>query len=81
MENGWDNDINQLRLIDAKGELEVGNKLKGEKSLLNGTVEFVNKFNLKSTLGATRSKVNDSRNEVGFLNNYQQPLVWLLSRQ
>ena len=72
MENGWDNDINQLRLIDAKGELEVGNKLKGEKSLLNGTVEFTNKFNLKSTLGATRDKVNDTGNEVGFLNNYQQ---------
>ena len=72
MENGWDNDINQLRLIDAKGELEVGNKLKGEKSLLNGTVEFANKFNLKSTLGATRDKVNDAGNEVGFLNNYQQ---------
>ena len=72
MENGWDNDINQLRLIDAKGELEVGNKIKGEKSLLNGTVEFVNKFNLKSTLGVTRDKVNDAGNEVGFLNNYQQ---------
>jgi photosystem II stability/assembly factor-like uncharacterized protein len=72
MENGWDNNINQLRLIDAKGELEVGNKLKGEKSLLNGTVEFVNKFNLKSTLGETRDKVNDAGNEVGFLNNYQQ---------
>lgn len=72
MENGWDNDINQLRLINAKGELEVGNKLKGEKSLLNGTVEFVNKFNLKSTLGATRDKVNDISNEIGFLNNYQQ---------
>ena len=72
MENGWDNDINQLRLINAKGELEIGNKLKGEKSLLNGTVEFVNKFNLKSTLGVTRDKVNDAGNEVGFLNNYQQ---------
>ena len=72
MENGWDNDINQLRLINAKGELEVGNKLRGEKSLLNGTVEFVNKFNLKSTLGVTRDKVNDAGNEVGFLNNYQQ---------
>jgi len=72
MENGWDNDINQLRLVDAKGELEVGNKLRGEKSLLNGTVEFANKFNLKSTLGATRDKVNDAGNEVGFLNNYQQ---------
>jgi hypothetical protein len=72
MENGWDNDINQLRLIDAKGELEVGNKLKGEKSLLNGTVEFVNTFNLKSKLGVTRDKVNDAGNEAGFLNNYQQ---------
>lgn len=72
MENGWDNDINQLRLIDAKGELEVENKLKGEKSLLNGIVEFANKFNLKSTLGVTRDKVNDAGNEVGFLNNYQQ---------
>ena len=72
VENGWDNDINQLRLIDAKGELEVGNKLKGSESLLNGTVEFVNKFNLKSTLGVTRDKINDSGNEVGFLNNYQQ---------
>lgn len=72
MENGWDNDINQLRLIDAKGELEVGNKLKGEKSLLNGTVEFVNKFNLKSKLGETRNKINNLSDEVGFLNNYQQ---------
>ena len=72
MENGWDNDINQLRLIDAKGELEVGNKLKGEKSLLNGTVEFANSFNFKSTLGVSRDKVNDVGNEVGFLNNYQQ---------
>jgi hypothetical protein len=72
MENGWDNDINQLRLINAKGELEVGNKLKGEKSLLNGTVEFANKFNLNSTLGSTRDKINDTGNEVGFLNNYQQ---------
>ena len=72
MENGWDNDINQLRLIDAKGELEIGNKLKGEQSLLNGTVEFANKFNLKSSLGATRDKVNDVGSEVGFLNSYQQ---------
>jgi hypothetical protein len=72
MENGWDNDINQLRLIDAKGELEVGNKLKGEKSLLNGTVEFTNKFNLNSSLGVSRDKVNDVGNEIGFLNNYQQ---------
>ena len=75
MENGWDNDINQLRLIDTKGELEVGNKLKGDKSLLNGTVEFVNKFNLKSTLGVTRDKINDAGNEVGFLNNYQQRIA------
>jgi hypothetical protein len=72
MENGWDNDINQLRLIDTEGELEVGNKLKGEKSLLNGTVEFVNKFNLKTTFGETRDKINESLDEVGVLNNYLQ---------
>ena len=73
-ENGWDNEINQLRMVDAKGELEVGNKLKGEKSLLNGTVKDVNKFNLKANLGASRDKVNESKNQSGFLNDYLQRL-------
>jgi hypothetical protein len=35
MENGWDNDINQLRLIDIQGSLNIGDKLYGEKSKLN----------------------------------------------
>ena len=73
-ENGWDNDINQLRMIDAKGELEVGNKLKGEKSLLNGTVKDINQFNLKANLGVSRDKVNESKNQGGFLNDYLQRL-------
>ena len=73
-ENGWDNEINQLRMVDAKGELEVGNKLKGEKSLLNGTVKDVNKFNLKANLGVSRDKVNESKNQSGFLNDYLQRL-------
>lgn len=73
-ENGWDNDINQLRMIDAKGELEVGNKLKGEKSLLNGTVKDINQFNLKANLGVSRDKVNESKNQSGFLNDYLQRL-------
>jgi hypothetical protein len=46
MKNGWDNDINELRLIDVKGELKLGNKLKGLVSQLNGTVTNVNIFNL-----------------------------------
>lgn len=71
-EDGWDNDINQLRMIDAKGELEIGNKLKGEKSLLNGTIKDINIFNLKANLGVSRDKINDSKNESGFLNDYLQ---------
>lgn len=71
-EDGWDNEINQLRMIDVKGELEIGNKLKGEKSLLNGTIKDINIFNLKANLGVSRNKVNDRKNENGFLNEYLQ---------
>jgi hypothetical protein len=74
MENGWDNDINELRLIDCKGELEVGNLLKGSISLLNGTVKTVNKFNLIANLGISRDKVNDFGDKVGFTNDYLQRL-------
>jgi len=71
-EDGWDNDINQLRMIDVKGELEIGNKLKGEKSLLNGTIKNINIFNLKANLGVSRNKVNDSKKQNGYLNDYLQ---------
>lgn len=71
-ENGWDNDINQLRLIDSKGELEVANKLLGTRSRLNGTVANINQFNLKSTLNVTSKRVNDFRDNAGYLNDFQQ---------
>ena len=71
-ENGWDNDINQLRLVDSKGELEVSNKLLGTRSRLNGTVANVNQFNLKSTLNVTSKRVNDFRDNAGYLNDFQQ---------
>jgi len=72
MENGWDNEINELRLIDVKGELRPGYKLKGLVSRLNGFVNSVNVFNLQTTLGVYRDKLNDIGDRVGFLNDYQQ---------
>ena len=72
MQNGWDNNINQIRMIDSKGELKVGDRLYGERSRLNGVVEIVNNFNLESTLGVFRDKVNSFGDNVGHLNDYQQ---------
>lgn len=72
MKNGWDNDINELRLTDVKGNLNIGDKLKGEISLLSGTVTNVNIFNLKTTIGSSRDKLNDLGDRVGFLNDYYQ---------
>jgi len=72
MEDGWDNDINQLRLINAKGVLNVGDKLYGEKSKLNGVVKFVSIFNLSASLGVSRDKINNFGDKIGFLNDYQQ---------
>jgi hypothetical protein len=72
MESGWNNEINQLRLIDSKGELEVGNRLLGTRSLLNGVVENVNQFNLISSLNVTREKINDFTDKIGYLNDFQQ---------
>lgn len=72
MQNGWDNNINQIRMIDSKGELNIGDKLYGERSRLNGFVEIVNNFNLESTLGVYRDKVNNFDDNIGYLNDYQQ---------
>lgn len=72
MDNGWDNEINQLRLDFSNGELKKNDKLFGEISLLNGTVETVNTFNLKSTIGVSREKINLVGKESGLLNDYQQ---------
>ena len=72
MENGWDNDINQLRMIDSSGDLEVGYKVFGTRSRLSGVIESVNKFTLNSNLEVSREKLNDFGDRVGFLNDYQQ---------
>ena len=72
MENGWDNDTNQLRLIDVQGTLNIEDKLYGEESKLNGTVKYVSKFSLDSDLNVFREKINDFGDKVGFLNDYQQ---------
>lgn len=74
-ENGWDNDINQLRMVNSKGELNNGNKLLGTRSRLNGTVANVNQFNLKSTLSVTSEKLNDFRDSAGYLNDFQQRIA------
>lgn len=72
MENGWDNDINQLRLNDSRGELNVGYTILGTKTGLRGIVESVNQFNLDCDLDVSREKINDFGDRVGFLNDYQQ---------
>ena len=72
MENGWDNDNKQIRLIDAQGTLNIGDRLLGEKSKLNGIVKYANKFNLPVTFNVTRDKINDFGDRVGFLNDSQQ---------
>ena len=75
MESGWDNDINQLRLIDSKGLLEPGNKLLGSRSRLFGTIQTASQYNLTSTLGTTREKINDLKDNAGYLNDYQQRIA------
>jgi hypothetical protein len=74
MENGWNGNLNILRLTDCVGTLGVGNKLFGEGSKVNGTVEFVESFDLKSTLGLLREKVGNIDNSVGILNDSQQKI-------
>jgi hypothetical protein len=72
MENGWDNKLNQLRLDDCFGTLFPEDPLYGTSSKINGTVEYLNTFNLKSTLGPFRDKVAQVDNSLGILNDYQQ---------
>lgn len=72
MEDGWDNDLNQMRVIDVKGVLKVGDKIKGSISNLNGTVVNVTEFNLPTTSGISREKINDFGDRNGILNDYQQ---------
>jgi hypothetical protein len=72
MENGWDNSLNQIRLNDGFGTLKVGDYLYGERSKVNGKVDYFDIFDLKSTLGVSRDKVISVDNAIGILNDFQQ---------
>ena len=74
MENGWDGNLNLLRITDGIGNLRVGDKLFGENSKVNGTVEFVDSFYLNSTLGVSREKVGVIDLSSGILNESQQKI-------
>jgi len=72
MEDGWDNDLNQLRTNNSFGELRTGDKITGEVSKITGTVEYHDSFSLRSTLGPFRDKVGVIDNSVGILNDFNQ---------
>ena len=72
MENGWDNELNQLRISESFGTLNIGDKITGETSKITGTVEYFDTFQLESTLGVSRDKVGQVDNSVGILNDFQQ---------
>ena len=74
MENGWDNNLNLLRVDDSVGILTTGDILVGERSNIKGTIEFLNVFNLNATLGVSRDKIGLLDNSVGILNDFQQRL-------
>jgi photosystem II stability/assembly factor-like uncharacterized protein len=70
MENGWDNELNELRLIDCVGSLKVGDKLYGEKSKLNGEIKNINQFSLRSSLGVLRNKITYKQINNSLTNDY-----------
>lgn len=72
MENGWDNRLNQMRLKNISGEINVEDKIFGEISKVNGTVEYFDKFNLYATLGVSRDKTSSIDLSSGILNDYSQ---------
>jgi hypothetical protein len=72
MENGWDGQLNQMRLKNIFGEINVGDKIFGETSRINGTVEYFDLFNLYATLGVSRDKTSSIDLSSGILNDYSQ---------
>jgi len=70
MENGWDNRLNQMRITDIEGNLEIGDVLVGSDSKVKGIVEYINSFEFDTSFSATRDKVNINKNN-GVLNDSQ----------
>jgi len=74
MENGWDNNLNQMRLKSISGEINAGDKIFGEISKINGTVEYFDVFNLYATLGVSRDKTSSIDLSSGILNDSLQKI-------
>jgi hypothetical protein len=74
MENGWDNKLNQMRLKNISGEINTGDKIFGEISKINGTVEYFDVFNLYATLGVSRDKTSSIDFSSGILNDSLQKI-------
>ena len=74
MENGWDNNVNQLRINNSIGNLFVNDKLRGENSKIIGTVDYFNTFTLKANLGVSRTKTQVADMSSGILNDYLQSI-------
>ena len=72
MENGWDGELDQMRLKDVSGDITVGDKIFGETSKVNGTVQYFDKFNLFATLGVSRDKRSSVDLASGILNDFSQ---------
>ena len=72
MENGWDGELDQMRLKDVSGDITVGDKIFGETSKINGTVQYFDKFNLFATLGVSRDKRASVDLASGILNDFSQ---------
>ena len=72
MENGWDGNLNQMRLKNVSGDITIGDKIFGETSKITGTVQYFDKFNLFATLGVSRDKTSSIDLSSGILNEYSQ---------
>jgi len=72
MENGWDGQLNQMRLKNVSGDITIGDSIFGETSKITGKVEYFDKFNLFATLGVSRDKTASVDLSSGILNEYSQ---------
>ena len=81
VENGWDVELNQLRLTDSQGELRVGDTLYGERSkILAGKVEDVNRFNIRTSLGLSREKAKSINLSVFSMIIFREFLITSIIR-
>jgi hypothetical protein len=63
-----------MRLKSISGEINAGDKIFGEISKINGTVEYFDVFNLYATLGVSRDKTSSIDLSSGILNDSLQKI-------